>query len=182
MIRSSRGAGFTLVEVIIALLVGIVVLAIAIGLLLFFLRSLRAGEERSDPREAGHLALSILREELSDAVAFQLAAAGDRIGYLGPGGGAGEFTYDPSKGSLVHRSSEQPPRSLFSSGLKSFEIRSMEPGVLSVTLEIASGSTVEPGGARPAVTMRDVLLIPCVFEVASSGDPWRLPRVLIVRE
>ncbi|MBI4859744.1 MAG: hypothetical protein HY815_05710 [Candidatus Riflebacteria bacterium] len=148
--RNRSSAGFTVVESTVAVVVGVMVLGVALGLLCWGVTSLVRTEHRLDPRERAHLALATLRQAFGDAVAY--GQDGDDLVFCGLRG-KGVVRFDQARGKLSI---------LIPSGVTRFTAESLTPGVLRVGLELARPRSTGRIEGLASCRVTDEIFVPAV--------------------
>lgn len=167
--RWRLAGGFTLVETLIAVAVGLLVLGLAVGLLWLASTSFSRAGERAGPREAAHMALTSLGTALRDAWQYRIAEGGRRIDFFTPQLGGAAYL-DEKAGELVLEAPGAAGRKeILARSVKSFEVRSMRPGGLKLTLVLERA----PAGGK----LRDLGALKVVQELFLPAIGLRDPRV-----
>ena len=138
MNRSGAGGrqGFTLIEVTIAAALGLLLIGLVVGILWWALASFRRSEERLDPREKVHLALTALRSALGDAWHYRTDPSNASFTFSTPKKD-GEIRYDRVSGAVSLKLPGQATFGNLITGLTSFRIESLRPGFIQVVMEVA---------------------------------------------
>ncbi len=167
--RAARG--FTTVEALLAVAVGVLVLGLAAMLLLWGWRSLTFAEDRMDPREQAQLAMTALCASLRDCWHYALDDDGARIEFVTPRL-KGSAWWDRAKQTLVL----VPPgaggkETVLASRVRHFRIVSLRPGCLKLSLELTPASRGRTGSEPPPVRLLQDLFVPAVG-LRDPRVPW----------
>ena len=159
--------GFTLIEAIIALCVGGLVLVVVMQLSTWAATSFHRTEERLDPRETTHQALTLVRERLQDAWSYQVSADGAELAFSGPQHG-GLLRWDAGAHTLWLTAGHHAPAPLLT-GLVSCKLQEARPGYLRVMVEVARPRPAGKLAALPSAVMFEDVWVPAVGARAGAG-------------
>jgi hypothetical protein len=171
MSRSTRIAA-TLTEGLIALVVGLLVLALVAELASRASHVFVRSEERVDARHRTARAFSSMRVALVDAWHFHTADDARSVIFETPAG-VGKLSWDPAAGRLLlRRAGEERETVLVDRDVVDFAVAPRALGVLAIGLELArpSGPTRAAGRTAPGRVVHEILL-PSIA-LRSPAIPW----------
>jgi hypothetical protein len=161
----------TIVEICVALLLGVMVLGLVVGLLRSAVVTAGRAEERLDPRERAHLALAVVRGALMDSWHFRADSAGCRLAFHGPCRD-GEVWFDRERRRLRFRPpGADRPYDLVPSGVADFGASVVGPGYLRIMLEIERTGRGGPLASLAPLKVVDEVFVPCVG-LRDRSIPW----------
>lgn len=159
--------GVTVVETVIGATLAMIVMGGLLSILVQALAMVQSSVERAEPRAAAQLTLVQVRHALADAAAYQISATGELT--FATSYGDGRVHRDG--GALVLQLPGRPPSRIISHGVAAFVVRSTEPGLIRIAVEIDRGHGRSPVNAVTSIYLASVAL--------TVGDtPWRFPRAL----
>jgi hypothetical protein len=161
----------TVVEAVIALVLGVLVVGTVVALLLSGATWFKRTEDRLDARERAHLALAALRAALSDCWDYQIEEGGNRIRFLSPRG-QGEARFEPASGSLLLArgpAGRSPER--LASAATGFRIEETRRGYVKIALQL--GRPAGPRSLPPLVLIEEVHMpaVPAPVLALPWNDP-----------
>lgn len=164
--------GFTLVEGLIALLVGIVCVGLSSSLLVHALSTFKRSEERLDPREAAQMALTRLRLALLDSIEYAIDPDGARIRFV-TAQGIGHVRFDAAAGKLLQKpAGSERETVLVPRGVRSFVLESRFAGYVRATLKIERPVAGGRLSGLGSVQLADDIAIPALA-LREFDVPWR---------
>ena len=172
MMKRGMGRGaFTLVEISVALLVGVVVVGIMIAMLTRVTTFFARAEQRLDPREGAHLALAAVRQAVGDAWGYAVAKGGAGLTFSGPGK-SGELRYDAAAGKLeLRRTGASAFQTLIAAGVKTFRVSAPRAGLLKLTFTMMRPESGGRLATLAPATFNDEIFLPAVGQRTRSL-PW----------
>ena len=160
--------GFTLVELMVALLLGLIVIGGATSIMLANRQSYRTNEALSQVQESARTAFELLARDLRQAG----ATGCDNTGRVGSVLGAGPWWTDWRGLVGYEAGTENPAASIGTepeervAGTDSFQIRSTEGAAFSLETHDPATGTIKLNATAPAIVVDDVLLV-CDFDHAT---------------
>jgi hypothetical protein len=161
----------TIAEIIIALLVGIVVAGLVVTLLSRAVVTVWRSEERLDPRERAHMALTVVRRELIDSWHYALTPGGAGLAFHGPRR-SGELSHDAQRRrQRLRPAGQERAFDLISSDVDGFTLPALRPGYLRLTLRIARPERGGPMQSLGALEVSEEIFMPCIA-LRDPSIPW----------
>ena len=169
MRSSRRTRAFTLVEALIAVVVGLAVLGIVLSMLNWTVRSLERSDQRLDARETAIRALSALRQLACDFHTFTLDEKAATLSFQGARL-SGRIRLDRATAHLVLEPSTGGAEVL-AAGLSELVLRQSSPGVLQVGLSVDRPEVQDGLRALGPCRVVDEIVIP-VQALRTPAIPW----------
>ena len=168
--RRSGVGGITLVEILVALDIGLSVLGLIAGLVSWSASAFRRTDERIEVRERSFFAITLLRTALADAWHFATEPDGSGARFEAARG-LGRIRWDRAAGALyLIVPGEKPERTVLSSGLRGFKMAQVGPGLVRFTLDLDRVDVRHLGAPAGTVRFNHEVWLPCIG--LRDRTPW----------
>ena len=169
--RPRRSSGFTILELVIALVLCAAVLGAAIALLTSVMRSSTRSEERLQPRERAHMLFLTLRQLLEDATFYRISDRGGRLRFETVARRGEIFVQQPA-GCLVLEEPGASAMQLLELGpLRAFRVEPLGRNGLRIAVELERPPAPSALTPLPPLRIADEIFLPGLG-AADPAFPW----------